>query len=74
MKTLSKIRIKDENILKNDDLKNLKGGEGMCYCYTGDYMNLLYSSYTGSEESCNDICWTLFFGQFGDVEYVYSGF
>ena len=37
MKTLSKIIIKDENILKNNELKNIKGGdwEGWCWVYCG---------------------------------------
>ena len=35
MKTLRRIRIKDENILGKEELKNLKGGywEGYCWIY-----------------------------------------
>lgn len=37
MKTLSKLRIKAENVLENEELRNLKGGDwcGTCWIYDG---------------------------------------
>ena len=69
MKTIGKLIVKPERRLKSEELKSLKGGECSCNCYAQDNMISLGSmGVTGSWESCNDICWELYFGQYNDVE------
>jgi hypothetical protein len=50
MKTLSKIRINDDNILGEEELKNLKGGwSGYCWIYCGPVILQGYGEGTSQE-------------------------
>lgn len=55
MKTLGKLKINSEKVLNVDELKNLKGGETMCYVfYNGELVNDFPCQ--GSTDDCNEAC------------------
>jgi len=56
MKTLGKLKINPENVLKVDELKYLKGGDIMCYViYDLELVND-FPCEVGSLEDCNEAC------------------
>jgi hypothetical protein len=69
MKTIGKLKINPDRLIKNEELKSFKGGECSCHCYAQD--NMIYLGclgYTGSWESCAEICTELYLQQYWDVE------
>lgn len=71
MKTLGKINVNPERIMKNNELLKVKGG-GTCTCYTGDYQNVIGTCSAYDFDSCQSCCQSVL-SEYGSVEWIWEG-
>lgn len=69
MKTLGKLNINSEKIMKNEELMNLKGGVN-CICFDPMLNQVCVTGTADSAEACHEMCayacWS--------VDYTYLGY
>lgn len=71
MKTLGKLNLNPDRILKDKELLKFSGG-GSCRCFTNDYQTYIGSCGAYDFDSCMSCCQTLL-GQYGSVEWIWEG-